>query len=131
VWGVFEYTVASEGKRNLKWYEEWIFRTSRFTPTTGSEVHQDCMVPTCEELAKSVVERMAIASRVNIFKIVVPSMDDEDLYENDEDELSEYTEIFQQLDKKSSLDARRKIELLTELRRLRELDETIALEDIE
>ncbi len=74
---------------------------------------------------------MSCACRFNIFDIVVPSMDDDDLYENDEDELSEYTEILHQLEKKASLDARRKIELLTELRRLRELDETIVLEDIE
>ena len=71
------------------------------------------------------------ACRFNIFDIVVLGMDDDDLYENDEDELSEYTEILQQLEKKASLDARRKIELLAELRRLRELDEIIVLEDIE
>ncbi len=70
-------------------------------------------------------------ARLNLFHEVVPSMDDDDLYENDDDELSEYSDILQQLEKKASLDARRKIELLSELRRLRELDETIVLEDIE
>ncbi len=59
-------------------------------------------------------------------------MDDEDdLFESDDDELSQYADLFEALEKKSQLDARRKIELLSELRRLRELDESILLEDIE
>ncbi len=72
---------------------------------------------------------------------VVPyrTMSEEDLYDDDDDDREEveddasFEEVIQTAGdrKKNSLETRRRIERMLELKRLRELDDSIGLEDLD